>query len=134
MIGSSTPFTASGGCASTVEHAAHVAVGVVADAQAPAGAVCSMRAAMLTACATDAVLGVDTAAEQNVARMHAHPHVEAVVAVLRLHLRALFASCLQQREAGAHGALGIVLARFVGAEGCQQVVAGVLQHLAAVTG
>ena len=38
----------------------------------------------------------------------------------------------EQREARAHGALGVVLARFVGAEGGEDVVAGVLEHLAAV--
>ena len=48
----------------------------------PAGAVCSMRAAMLTATAADAALGVDAAAEQHAAGVDADAHVEASVAML----------------------------------------------------
>ena len=49
---------------------------------------------------------------------------------LRLPRRAL--AEFEQGQAAAHGAFGVVLAGLVGTEGGQHVVAGVLQHLAAV--
>ena len=98
----------------------------------PAGAVCSMRAAMLTAMPRMRALGIDAAAEQHAAGVDADAHVEAVVAVRCLHFGAERLAEFEQREAAAHGALGVVLARLVGAEGGQHAVAGVLQHLAAV--
>ena len=47
-----------------------------------------------------------------------------------MHLRAVPSSRIEQRQAGAHGAFGVVLAGFVGAEHREHAVAGVLQHLA----
>ena len=82
--------------------------------------------------AADAAFGIDAAAEQHAAGVDADADVEAVVAVLALHFGAERAASREQGQAAAHGALGIVFARFVGAEDGQQVVAGVLQHLAAV--
>jgi hypothetical protein len=52
------------------------------------------------------------------------------VAVLARHLFTQQAAFGEQGQAGAHGALRIILAYFVGAEDGQQAIAGVLQHLA----
>jgi hypothetical protein len=62
----------------------------------------------------------------------ADPDVEAVVAVCRLHFGAEPLAEVEQGEAAAHRPLGIVFPGFVGAEGGQDVVAGVLQDLAGV--
>ena len=51
----------------------------------PAGAVCSMRAAMLTAMPRMRAFGIDAAAEQHAAGVDADAHVEAGVAVRGLH-------------------------------------------------
>ena len=64
--------------------------------------------------------------------MDADAKVEAGVAVGCLHFRAQRLAKIQQREAATHGAFGIVLGCAVRAEGGQDAVAGVLQHLAAV--
>jgi hypothetical protein len=57
---------------------------------------------------------------------------KAVVPMRLRHFRAELLAEGEQGQAAAHGALGVVLAGFVGAEGGQDAVAGVLQHLAAV--
>ena len=82
--------------------------------------------------AADRAVLVHAAAEQDAAAVDADANVEAGVAVSCLHFRAQRSAEIQQREAAAHGALGIVLGRAVRAEGGQDAVAGVLQHLAAV--
>ena len=50
----------------------------------------------------------------------------------RVYPLRLAAAFVQQRQAGQHGAFGIVFARLRGTEGGQQAVAGVLQHAAFV--
>ena len=114
-----------------LEHAAHLGVGVVADAQGPG------RRGLLHACgdvhgdAANAAVGIDAAAEQHAAGVDADADVEAGVTVRSLHFGAERLAEFEQGQAAAHGALGIVFAGFVGAEDGQDVVAGVLQHLAA---
>jgi hypothetical protein len=114
------------------EHAAHVAISVVADAQA------ARRSRLLHArrdihcLPANALPGVDSAAEQHAAGVDAHAHVEAIVPMLAAHELALLPSCGEERQAGADRALGIVLPRFDGPEHGQHAVAGVIQHLAAV--
>ena len=49
-----------------------------------------------------------------------------------LHLLALPPALGEQRQPGAHGALGVVFPGTLGAEHGELAVAGVLQHLAAV--
>jgi len=75
---------------------------------------------------------VHAAAEKDAATVDADSNVEAGVAVSRLHFGAYRFAEIQQREAAAYGALGIVLGRDVRAKGSQDAVAGVIQHLAAV--
>ena len=99
---------------------------------APAGAVCSMRAAMLTAMPRMRAFGIHAAAEQHAAGVDADAHVEAVVAVGCAAPPRRAPALVEQRQAAAHRALGVVFARLVGAEHREQAVAGVLQHLAAV--
>ena len=82
--------------------------------------------------AADAAIGIDAAAEQHAAGVDADADVEAVVAVRRPHFGAERLAELEQGQAAAHGALGVVFAGFVGTEGGQDAVAGVLQHLAGV--
>ena len=82
--------------------------------------------------AADAAVGIDAAAEQHAAGVDADAHVEAGVAVRGLHFGAERLAEFEQRQPATHRALGVVFARFVGAEGGQHAVAGVLQHLAAV--
>ena len=64
--------------------------------------------------------------------MDADAEVEAGVTVGGLHFCAQGFAEIQKREAATHGALGIVLRRAVRAEGGEDVVAGVPQHLATV--
>ena len=117
-----------------VEHAAHMGEGVVGDAQL------SDRRRLLHARrhihsrAANAVLGIDPAAQQHAAGVHAHAHVEAAVAVACLHHGAVACAFGKQVQAGAHRALGIVFLRLFGTEHGQQAVAGVLQHLALMRG
>ena len=82
--------------------------------------------------AADRAVRIDAAAEQDTATMDADADVEAGVAVGGLHFLAQGLAEIQQRESATHGALGIVLRRTVRAEGRQDVVACVLQHLAAM--
>ena len=114
------------------EHAAHVAISVVADAQAAGRRRLLHARRDVDRLPADALLGVDSAAEQHAAGVDADAHVEAVVTVLAAHELALLPSRGEQRQAGAHRALGIVLPRLDGAEHGQHAVAGVIQHLAAV--
>ena len=107
-------------------------MGVVADAQAAGRGGLLHPRGDVDGEAADAAFAIDAAAEQHVAGVDADADAEAAVAMRRLHLGAERLSFGQQREAAAHGALGIVFADFVGAEGGEQVVAGVLQHLAAM--
>jgi hypothetical protein len=85
-MGSSTPLTSMGGLRLDVEHASHVAVGVVTDAQCPA------RCGLLHACgdvdgdAANAAFAIDSAAQQHAAGVQAHTDIEATLAVLARHL------------------------------------------------
>src|SRR5262249_50456153 len=115
-----------------VEHAADVAVRRVTDPKA------SRRRPLLHAGgdvdgdATDAALGIDTAAQQYRTGMDADAHVEDVAPVSSLDLEGKPTGLVQDPEPRAHGALGIVLARFDGAEDCQQAGPGVLEDPAAL--
>ena len=115
-----------------VEHAAHVAVRVVADAQRAGRRGLFHARGDVDGDAADAAFGIDAAAEQHVAGVQADANVEAAVAVGALDLGAKGAALGEQRQAAAHGALGVVFARQIGAEHREQVVAGVLQDLAVV--
>lgn len=69
--------------------------------------------------------------------MHADADGEGIIAVVAIAVRAVQlgadrAAEPAQRQAAAHGALGVVLGRLVGAECSEQAVAGVLQHPAAM--
>ena len=115
-----------------LEPVAHQGMGVVADAQGPGGRGLLHPRRDVDRQATNAAFAVDAAAEQDAAGVDADTHPEAGVAMSRLHLLADGPALGQQGEAAVHRALGIVFAHFVGAEGGEQVVAGVLQHPAAV--
>ena len=82
--------------------------------------------------AANAAFGIHAAAEQHAAGVDADADVEGVVTVRSPHFGAEHLAELEQGQAAAHGTLGIVFAGFVGAEHGQDVVAGVLQHLAGV--
>ena len=99
---------------------------------APAGAVCSMRAAMFTAMPR-MVPSASTPPPSSTAPvwMPTRTLKPAWPCAARTSLPSVAAE-FEQRQAAAHRALGIVLARFVGTEHGEQVVAGVLQHLAVV--
>ena len=99
---------------------------------APAGAVCSMRAAMLTAMPR-MLPSASTPPPSSTPPVWTPTRTsKPVVPVRHADLGAERPAELEQREAAAHGALGVVLARFVGTERGEDVVAGVLQHLAGV--
>ena len=100
--------------------------------RAPAGAVCSMRAAMFTAMPR-MLPSASTPPPSST------PPVWTPTRTLKpswpCAARTSAPSVLaefEQGQAAAHGTLGVVFAGFVGAEGGQDAVAGVLQHLAAV--
>ena len=112
-----------------LEHAAHVAVGVVADAKRARGSGLLHPSGNVDGDTADAAFGIDPAAEQHVAGVHADAYVEALVAMLALHFGAERAPFREQSKTAADSPLGIVFAGFVGPEHSQQVVAGVLQHL-----
>jgi hypothetical protein len=115
-----------------VEDAAHVAVGVVADPQRAGRRGLLHARRDVDRLAADAALLVDAAAEQHAAGVDADAHAGASEAMRRLDLGAQRGAELEQGEAAADRALGIVLGGLVGAERGEQVVAGVLQNLAAV--
>ncbi len=115
-----------------LEQAAHLQIGVVADAQGPCGRGLLHPRGDVDGNATDAAVGVDPAAQQHAAGVQAHAHIEAGVAVGGEYFRAECLAQFEQGQTAAHGALGVVFARLVGAERGQDVVAGVLQDLAAL--
>ena len=80
--------------------------------------------------AANAALRIDAAAEQHTPGVHADADVEIATTVAAQHEFALAFCFVEKRQAGAHGALRIVLTRCVGAEDGQQAVAGVIQNLA----
>ena len=115
-----------------VEDAADLRIGFVADAQAAGRSGLLHARGDIHGDSADRAVLVHAAAEKDAATMDADANVEAGVAVSCPHFRAQCFAEIQQREAAAHGALGIVLGRAVRAKGGQDAVAGVLQHLAAV--
>ena len=115
-----------------VEGAAHLEPGVVADAQTAGRRGLLHARGDIDGDAADAGVAVDAAAEQHAAGVDAHAHAEARMAMTLQHLLAERAALGQQCQPAAHGAHGVVLARLVGAEDGEQVVARVLQYLAAV--
>jgi hypothetical protein len=109
-----------------------VLVGVVADAQAADRLALLHARGDVDADAADGAALVDTSAQQHAAGVDAHAHVESVLAeLLPIHV-ALRMAFRQQRQAGTHGAFRVVLDGTLGAEGGEQAVAGVLEHLAAM--
>ena len=124
--GSSMPLTGSG-LQLDVEDAAHMGVGGVADAQAAGRGGLLHAGGDVDRNAADAAFGIDAAAEQHAAGVDAHAHVQAGAPVGGLHFVTERTAQFQQRQAASHGALGVVLAGFVRAEGGQQVVARGLQ-------
>jgi hypothetical protein len=114
-----------------VEHAAHMAPGFLADAQAAGRRRLLEPGGDVDGEAADRAVVVDAAAEQDMAGVDADPHLEAFLAVGARDPFGLQPRLGEQVEAGEHRALGVVLARGLGAEGGEQAVAGVLQHLAA---
>ena len=125
--GSVMPLISIGACALDLEHASHVPIGLVADAQRACGRRLLHAGGDVDADAADAALGVDAAAEQDRTGVDADPQVEAVEAEVALHVGGERRRLGEDREAGAHRALGVVLERLVGAEDGEQAVAGVLE-------
>ena len=115
-----------------VEEAAHEHVGVMADAQMARGGRLLHAGSDIDGAAANRALGVDAAAEQYVARVNAHAHVETSMTEGRLHFGAENLAECEHRKTTSNGALGIILSRLVGAERSQDAVARVLQDLAAV--
>ena len=115
-----------------LEQAAHMAVAVVADAQAAGRRALLHARGKVDGGAADAAFGVDPAAEQHGAGVHAGAHIEIGHAVQLAHQRRQLQRGFDDAQAGAHGAFDIVLMRLVGTKGGQHAVAGVLQHAAMV--
>ena len=113
-----------------IKEAPHLGPGVLADAQAPGGRCLFHARGDVDGQAAQAVVVIDAATAQHRPGVDADAGVEAVAAVLLQHGFAAHCGLLQQCQAAAHRALGVVFAGAVGAESRQQVVAGVLQHLA----
>jgi hypothetical protein len=114
-----------------VEHAAHVAPGLLADAQAARRRGLLEPGGDVDREAADRSLVVDAAAEQGRGRCGCRAAPGSRPGVALLDPRRLDPGFGEQVEAGEHGPLGVVLARRLGAEGGEQAVAGVLQDLAA---
>lgn len=115
-----------------VEDAANQQPGVLADAQRAGRRGLFHARGDVDSEAADGRLLIDATAKQHRPGMDADANVAAVLAVFALHALAEGAALVEQFEAAAHGALAVILARLLGAERRQQVVARVLQHLAAV--
>ena len=113
-----------------VEGTAHVAVGVVADAQRTGRRRLLHARGHVDGDAANAAFGIDTAAEQHRPGVDAHAQAEAVQAEPRLDLRRQHRRLLDDRQARMHRTLGVVFTRLVGAEHRQKAVAGVLQYAA----
>ena len=115
-----------------IEAALHQPVGVHADQQGARWRALFHASGDVDRVAAYRALGVHAAAQQHAAGVDAHPHVEAVVAVHGLHLPAYAAAFGQQRQAAAHGAIGVVFVDLAGTEAGQEVVSRVLQNAPAV--
>ena len=113
-----------------IKHALYLAVGVLADAQGAGRCGLLHAGRHVDGHAADAAFGIHPTAQQHAARVQPHAHIEARVPVRGQHFGAQRAAFGQQRQAGVHGALGVVFVRAFGAKHGQQVVARVLQHLA----
>ena len=115
---------------SDLEHAAHLAIGVVADAQGAGRRRLLHARRDVDRDAADAAFRVDAAAQQDRAGVDADAHAEAVDAVLALEPRARARRLPEDVETGADGALGVVLEGAVGTEDGEHAVARVLEDLA----
>ena len=93
-----------------LEHAAHLGVGIVADAQGPGRRGLLHARGDVHRDAANAAVGIDPAAEQHAAGVDADADVEAVVTVRSPHFGAERLAELEQGQAAAHGTLGIVFA------------------------
>ena len=111
-----------------IEHAAHMAVGVVADAKRAGWCGLLHARRHVDRDAADAALGIDATTQQHRTGVDADSHVEARQAMLGLEARGQQRRLLDDREPRPHRALGVVLERLVGAEHGEQAVTGVLQH------
>ena len=117
---------------SGIEAAAHMAPGVVGDAQS------TVRRGLLHAPgevdgrAHRAVVGLDTPSEQHLAGVDADPDRETGQPVVPLDLRGVKFDVCEQRKSGTHGAFGIVFAADVGSERGRQTVAREAQYAAPV--
>ena len=111
-----------------VEHAAHMAIGVVADAQAARRSRLLHARRQVNHRAPDAAVGVDAATQQHGAGVDAGTHVEVGDAVRLTHLWSLPPCFFDDAQACQDCALGIVLVGLVGTEGGQHAVARELEH------
>ena len=110
-----------------VEDAAHVPVGLVADPERAGGRRLLHARGDVDGDAANAAVGVDAAAEQHRAGVDADAQRELVEPEARAEAGGERRRLGDDRQAGADGALGVVLERLVGAEHGQQAVARVLQ-------
>ena len=115
-----------------LEQAAHVPIGVVADAQPPRRCALLHARSDVDGRAADAAFGVDAAAQQHGAGVQAGAHREVGQAVAAPDLVRLRFRVFDDRQPGVHRALDVAFAGFLGAERGQHAVAGVLQHPAVV--
>ena len=72
------------------------------------------------------------AAEQHAARVHAHAHTQASVAVCGLNLGAEHAPAFQPLQTATHDTFGVVFGGCFPAEGGQDAITGVRVHATAV--
>ena len=92
-----------------LEQAAHVAMGVVADAEPTRWRALLHARRDVHRCAANAAFGIDAAAEQHRAGVQARPHHEVGDAVPAPHLRGLLLRVFDDRQPGSNGAFDIVL-------------------------
>jgi hypothetical protein len=110
-----------------LEQAANVAVRLVADPERARRRRLLHPRRDVDARAADVAGRVDAAAEEDRAGVDADAQVELLQALALAEPRREQRRLGEDVEAGADGALGIVLERLVGAEGGEQAVAGVLE-------
>ncbi len=114
-----------------VEEAAHMGIGLGADAQGTGRRALLHAGGQVHRFAGERVVRFEAGAQHHLARVRAQAQAELGHALRLLQVLGVFAAGCDDVQAGQHRLLGVVFARALGAEAGLQAVARVAQHLSA---